>query len=202
MIVRSTSGWGRSGSVIGLAVHTANLHLHRPANQQTAGREGTMADTSLWPVALGGLLALGGTVATAVVTVVRDLVQQSREARKRRADKFEELVAAVYEFDHWLTLTRQRELEKKEGIPETVSPKCRLFRRCIFRSSASRFLSWMLFQVDTSPGFTIHKKWVFPTPVSRFHSSRCMRLIRTNAKHCSMPSRRSPMTSFSRALWI
>jgi hypothetical protein len=89
-----------------------------------------MADTSLWPVVVGGLLtglfALGGIGVGLVGSARRDAAQDRREARKRRADKFEELVAAVYEFDHWLTLTRQRELEKKEGIPETVPPFAKL----------------------------------------------------------------------------
>jgi hypothetical protein len=80
-----------------------------------------MADTSLWPVVVGGLLALGGTVATAVVTVVRDLVQQSREARKRRAEKFEELVAAVYEFDHWIEVHRSATTDRIP-FPQTTSP--------------------------------------------------------------------------------
>jgi hypothetical protein len=74
-----------------------------------------MADTSLWPVVVGGLLtglfALGGIGVGLVGSVRRDAAQDRREARKRRADKFEELVAAVYEFDHWL---------------ETVSPFAKL----------------------------------------------------------------------------
>jgi hypothetical protein len=83
-------------------------------------------DTSLWPVVTGGLLtgafALGGIGLGLIAATRRDAAQERREASKRRADKFEELVAAVYEFDHWLTQTRQRVLEKIEGIPETVSP--------------------------------------------------------------------------------
>jgi hypothetical protein len=51
----------------------------------------------------------------------RDAAQQRREARKRRADKFEEVVAAVYEFDHWVEGVRQRETIGVD-IPETVSP--------------------------------------------------------------------------------
>ena len=46
----------------------------------------------------------------------RDAAQERREARKRRADKFEELVAAVYEFDHWLDSMRGH------GGPQTASP--------------------------------------------------------------------------------
>lgn len=61
-----------------------------------------MAATSLWPVIVGGLLTLAGTAAASVVTLIRDKAQEQRDAHKRRADKFEELVAAVHEFDHWL----------------------------------------------------------------------------------------------------
>jgi hypothetical protein len=75
-----------------------------------------MADTSLWPVVVGGVLALGGTVAGAIATTIRDAAQQRHERKKRRADKFEELVAAVYEFDHWLDSMRGH------GGPKTVSP--------------------------------------------------------------------------------
>jgi hypothetical protein len=86
----------------------------------------TMADTSLWPVVVGGLLGVGGSLVGVIGTTIRDVAQQRHEKAKRRADKFEEFVAAVYEFDHWLDGIRQRELEKKEGIPETVSPFAKL----------------------------------------------------------------------------
>jgi hypothetical protein len=61
-----------------------------------------MADTSLWPVVVGGLLGEEGTVVGVIGTTIRDVAQQHHEKAKRRADKFEELVAALYEFDHWL----------------------------------------------------------------------------------------------------
>jgi hypothetical protein len=81
-----------------------------------------MADTSLWPVVVGGLLALGGTVAGAIATTIRDAAQQRHETRKRRADKFEELVAAVYEFDHWLEGIRNRNVFGIGNGPERVTP--------------------------------------------------------------------------------
>ena len=84
-----------------------------------------MADTSLWPVVVGGVLAgifaLGGVIAGQIGTARRDAAQERREARKRRADKFEELVAAVYEFDHWVDSIRQRDAGGAD-IPERVSP--------------------------------------------------------------------------------
>ena len=81
-----------------------------------------MADTSPWPVVVGGLLALGGTVAGAIATTIRDAAQQRHETRKRRADKFEELVAAVYEFDHWLSSMRERDAFGVGDTRNTVSP--------------------------------------------------------------------------------
>jgi hypothetical protein len=85
-----------------------------------------MADTSLWPVVVGGLLTglftLGGIGAGLVASSRRDAAQERREAKKRRADKFEELVAAVYEFDHWLDGVRRRDFYKAESVPRTASP--------------------------------------------------------------------------------
>jgi hypothetical protein len=82
-----------------------------------------MADTSLWPVVVGGLLTLGGIGVGLVATARRDAVQDRRDAKKRRADKFEELVAAVYAFDHWLEGIRLRDAHGVDnGEPRTVSP--------------------------------------------------------------------------------
>jgi hypothetical protein len=86
-----------------------------------------MADTSLWPVVLTGVFTLVGSLGGIGVGLVgaarRDAAQDRRDAKKRRAEKFEELVAAVYEFDHWLTGIRDREAV---GVhvdgPQTVSP--------------------------------------------------------------------------------
>jgi hypothetical protein len=85
-----------------------------------------MADTSLWPIVVSGVLtgvfALGGIYVGQMATAQRDAVQEVREARKRRADKFEELVATVYEFDHWLENMRQRDVFGYDNGPQTVSP--------------------------------------------------------------------------------
>jgi hypothetical protein len=84
------------------------------------------ADTSLWPVVVGGLLAglfaLGGIGVGLVGTARRDAAQERREAKKRREDKFEEFVAAVYEFDYWLEGVRDREAFGRYGIPMAASP--------------------------------------------------------------------------------
>jgi hypothetical protein len=81
-----------------------------------------MADTSLWPVVVGGLLTLGGIGAGLVASAYRDAAQERREAKKRREDKFEELVAAVYEFDHWLNGLRRWDYNKPPSNPEAPSP--------------------------------------------------------------------------------
>ena len=75
----------------------------------------------LVPVLVGGLLTLGGTVAAALGTVIRDVVQRRTKEKKRRVDKFEELVVAVYEFDHWLDRLKDRFVFGAD-VPETVSP--------------------------------------------------------------------------------
>jgi hypothetical protein len=83
-------------------------------------------DTSLWPIVASGLLtglfALGGIGVGLVGTARRDAAQDRREARKRRADKFEELVAAVYEYDHWLDDIKQRNAFGIGDTRETASP--------------------------------------------------------------------------------
>jgi hypothetical protein len=70
---------------------------------------------------MAGFFALGGVGISSWLTSRRDAAQERREAQKRRADKFEELVVAVYEFDHWLERTKSR-TAFGEDIPETPSP--------------------------------------------------------------------------------
>jgi hypothetical protein len=67
----------------------------------------------------------------------RDAAQQRHEKTKRRADKFEELVAAVYEFDHWLTSARRRE---QDDIPETPFAKVKSISAVYF-SQFSKLVS-------------------------------------------------------------
>jgi hypothetical protein len=80
-----------------------------------------MADTSLWPVVVGGLLTVGGTMVGLIGTTIRDVAQQRHEKAKRRADKFEELVAAVYEFDEWVQAHRHATIDRIQ-FPQTTSP--------------------------------------------------------------------------------
>jgi hypothetical protein len=61
-----------------------------------------MAETSLLPVIVGGLLTMGGGAVTGGITLAVTLLQSSREQHRRRSEKFEELVTSVYDFDLWL----------------------------------------------------------------------------------------------------
>jgi len=84
------------------------------------------ADTSLWPIVLTGLFTLGGSLGGIGVGLIgsarRDAAQERHEKMKRRAEKFEELVAAVYEFDHWLDTLRNRDAFGTDKAPQTVTP--------------------------------------------------------------------------------
>jgi hypothetical protein len=74
--------------------------------QRDDGNTMTGADTSIWPIVLTGVFTLVGSLGGISVGLVgsarRDAAQERHEKAKRRADKFEELVAAVYDFDHWV----------------------------------------------------------------------------------------------------
>jgi hypothetical protein len=84
-----------------------------------------MADASLSQSIVVGAFTVAGAVATALVTIVRDVVQQRHEKQKRCADKFEELVATVYEFDHWVGHRKsQIVFDLDEDV--TVSPFCKV----------------------------------------------------------------------------
>jgi hypothetical protein len=59
-----------------------------------------MADSSLLSVVVGGLLTMGGEIIAGGVTWAVNLFQANEEKKKRRADKLEELVMAIYEHEH------------------------------------------------------------------------------------------------------
>jgi len=60
------------------------------------------SNVSLISVVVGGMLTVAGGVVAGGVTIIVTLLQRAAEKRKERAEKFEKLVAAIYEFDHWL----------------------------------------------------------------------------------------------------
>jgi len=80
-----------------------------------------MVDSSLVSVVVGGLLTLGGAAMSGGITLFTNSLQKSAESKKRRADKFEELVAALYEFDHWVESWRLKEV-LGENLTIPVSP--------------------------------------------------------------------------------
>jgi hypothetical protein len=83
--------------------------------------EAAVADGSLTSTVVGGLLVIGGGIIGLIGTVIRDTLQSHEERRRRRAEKFEELVKAIYEFDHWVETDRTRALGG--AAPElSVSP--------------------------------------------------------------------------------
>jgi hypothetical protein len=159
--------------------------------KQLRGNRGTMADTSLWPVVVGGLLAglfaLGGIGVGAVVASRRDAAQERREARKRRADKFEELVAAVYEFDHWLDSMRGH------GGPQTTSPfsKVQSIAAVYFPQFSELISELNRVHVSIASGLSKHGPREFPItsppnspPNSSTGTTSCTSLMRRSVTHC------------------
>jgi hypothetical protein len=84
-----------------------------------------MADGSLAPVIVGGLLAMGGGAVTGGITLIVNAIQSSKDKEKRRAEKFEELVTAVYEFEAWLN-DRENMMAWGEKVEIGVSPLAKL----------------------------------------------------------------------------
>ena len=106
-----------------------------------------MADTSLLGVVVGGVIALAGFV-------VRDVLQEWRDKKKRRADKFEELVAAVYEFDHWIEAARDRYVYGRD-VPETVSPFAK-----VQSNSSVYFPQFSALANDVNEAATDYRRWL------------------------------------------
>jgi hypothetical protein len=84
---------------------------------------GTAANSSIWtmllPVIVGALIGLvGGFVGPF-------LVQWRKDASRKVVGKFEELVAALYEFDHWVEELRGRIVYDRD-IVMIVSPFAKL----------------------------------------------------------------------------
>jgi hypothetical protein len=83
------------------------------------------AETSLIPVVVGGLLTIGGGAVAVIGSILVEARKSAEEKRKHRADKFEDIVKAVYELDHWLD--RERDLSLTGvGDPLEVSPFAKL----------------------------------------------------------------------------
>src|SRR5262249_38268139 len=85
-----------------------------------------MADpVSLWPVVVGGLLAMAGGLIGSGATFAMKVVESRNEKRKRRAEKFEELVAALFEYEHWLSQKRDKGAYGEDG-ELGVSPEAKI----------------------------------------------------------------------------
>jgi hypothetical protein len=150
-----------------------------------------MADTSLWPVVVGGLLTglftLGGIGAGLVGSTRRDAAQERRETRKRRADKFEELVAAVYEFDHWIEGIRRRDA-MGEMIPQTVSPIAKV------QSIASVYFpqfSELIGELDRASGQ--YKIWIYNAGQKRISNNLTQFLDGFNEAHVPYAQKREAL---------
>ncbi len=85
-----------------------------------------MADCSspeMWailaPVIVGGGI---GVVAAWLGPWLLERRKEGAERKRRRADKFEEMVGAVYEFDHWVETERQMRVGGREELIQGVSP--------------------------------------------------------------------------------
>jgi hypothetical protein len=79
-----------------------------------------MADassTSIWAtlvgVVIGGVLTI---VAGWLGPALLESRKQAAEKKRYRAEKFEELVAAIYEFEHWIESNRRITAYGEEGI--------------------------------------------------------------------------------------
>jgi hypothetical protein len=81
------------------------------------------SDTSLWPVIVGGALALVGSFGGVIIA---NLFQGRREKEKRQAEKFEELVKTIYEFDAWLVEQRNSNLDQNPKHQEMISPMAKV----------------------------------------------------------------------------
>jgi hypothetical protein len=68
-----------------------------------------------------GLVTLSPLAGTWLGPWITERHKEKAERKKKLADKFEEMVAAIYQFDHWLDTERNRALGGTTTEP-TVSP--------------------------------------------------------------------------------
>src|SRR5262249_20753176 len=75
----------------------------------------------LLPVIVGGAIAIAGGL---IGPPFLHWLQQNAEKKRRRAEKFEELVTALYEHEHWLEAMQGNYVfGKEENIPVTPFAK-------------------------------------------------------------------------------
>jgi hypothetical protein len=78
---------------------------------------------TLVPVVIGGVIALAGTW---LGPGISERHKETQEKRKTRAANFVELVALVYEFDHWLDKERDANLSAADYVRQELSPFAKL----------------------------------------------------------------------------
>jgi hypothetical protein len=77
----------------------------------------------LLPVVVGGLIAIiSGFVSGFVGPYVIQRAKDATEKKRKRAEKFEELVAAVVEHDHWISAMRFVLISGQGSAAPTLSP--------------------------------------------------------------------------------
>lgn len=87
---------------------------------------GSSSIVPLVSVVIGGCLTLSGQW-------FLSRQQSGREAERRRSDKFEELVEALFEHKHWLDVIRDVRAFGKDGaIPPTPLPKAQAIAAVYF----------------------------------------------------------------------
>ena len=87
------------------------------ADAQSSGMLATLV-----PVVIGGVIALSGTW---LGPWISERHKEKQERKKINASKFEELVAAVYEFDGWLDKERDANFAN-EASKQGMSPFAKL----------------------------------------------------------------------------
>jgi hypothetical protein len=106
---------------------------------------------TLIPVIVGGLIGLAGGWLGPWLLEGR---KEATEKKRMRAQKFEEMVAAIFEFDYWIKNLRKTEAYGYK-LPAAVSPFAKIEaisavyfpnfaeRIVILETSAARYRAWM-----------------------------------------------------------
>jgi hypothetical protein len=82
-----------------------------------------MAETSLAPVIVGGLIAMGGVLISGAITLAVKFMQTREDEKQRKRVKFEELVTVLFEYEHWLEVVRDMYLyAEPTAIVPTLPP--------------------------------------------------------------------------------
>lgn len=85
-----------------------------------------MADGgSLWSGVMVGLFTLGGVAIGGGINFLMKRAESQEAKKKRRGEKFEELVQAIYQFDHWMDTKRSITAFGGEGEIE-MSPLAKI----------------------------------------------------------------------------